>query len=150
MSNYKLSENEKLLLQEIVGLNTKKFKTKLTLTNQKLVFEQEKGLFKKKLELIEIIDLKEIKTNKNKSQTIRKSNQLEIETDNKIITIYFENEQKSKRFQDKLSETMIGNNFKEKTKSVLNFISDNKKEITAIAIAAGKLGVSALKTFKKK
>ena len=60
MSNYKLSENEKLLLQEIVGLNTKKFKTKLTLTNQKLVFEQEKGLFKKKLELIEIIDLKEI------------------------------------------------------------------------------------------
>lgn len=150
MSNYKLSENEKLLLQEIVGLNTKKLKTKLTLTNQKLVFEQEKGLFKKKLELIEIIDLKEIKTNKNKSQTIRKSNQLEIETDNKIITIYFENEQKSKRFQDKLSETMIGNNFKEKTKSVLNFISDNKKEITAIAIAAGKLGVSALKTFKKK
>ena len=150
MSNYKLSENEKLLLQEIVGLNTKKLKTKLTLTNQKLVFEQEKGLFKKKLELIEIIDLKEIKTNKNKSQTIRKSNQLEIETDNKIITIYFENEQKSKRFQDKLSETMIGNNFKEKTKSVLNFISDNKKEITAIAIAAGKLGASALKTFKKK
>ena len=57
MANYELRPDEVILYEGTATCNSYKGSLLLTLTSQKIVFEKEKGLFKKERELIEILPL---------------------------------------------------------------------------------------------
>lgn len=146
MENYKLNKKEKIILEEMIGYNTKKINTKLTLTNERIFIEKEKGLFKKKLKLIEIIYLEELKKENNKLKTKQNNNILEIETIYESITLYFEDSKDLKKFMKELEDIVSPSKIKE----VLGFLNKNKKEIANVVVAVGELGIQINNTLKKK
>lgn len=146
MENYKLNKKEKIILEEMIGYNTKKINTKLTLTNERIFIEKEKGLFKKKLKLIEIIYLEELKKENNKLKTKQINNILEIETIYETLTIYFEDSKILRTFIKEVENIISPSKIKE----VLGFLNDNKKEIANVVVAMGELGIQINNSLKKK
>ena len=146
MENYKLNKKEKIILEEMIGYNTKKINTKLTLTNERIFIEKEKGLFKKKLKLIEIIYLEELKKENNKLKTKQNNNILEIETIYETLTIYFEDSKILRTFIKEVENIISPSKIKE----VLGFLNDNKKEIANVVVAMGELGIQINNSLKKK
>ena len=145
MENYKLNKKEKIILEEMIGYNTKKINTKLTLTNERIFIEKEKGLFKKKLKLIEIIYLEELKKENNKLKTKQNNNILEIETIYETLTIYFEDSKILRTFIKEVENIISPSKIKE----VLGFLNKNKKEIANVVVAMGELGIQINNSFKK-
>lgn len=145
MENYKLNKKEKIILEEMIGYNTKKINTKLTLTNERIFIEKEKGLFKKKLKLIEIIYLEELKKENNKLKTKQNNNILEIETIYESITLYFEDSKILRTFIKEVENIISPSKIKE----VLGFLNKNKKEIANVVVAVGELGIQINNSFKK-
>ena len=146
MENYKLNKKEKIILEEMIGYNTKKINTKLTLTNERIFIEKEKGLFKKKLKLIETIYLEELKKENNKLKTKQINNILEIETIYETLTIYFEDSKILRTFIKEVENIISPSKIKE----VLGFLNDNKKEIANVVVAMGELGIQINNSLKKK
>lgn len=146
MEKKKLNKKEKILLEEMIGFNNKKINTKLTLTTERIFIEKETGLFKKKLKLIEIIYLTELKKEKNKLKTNQKDNILEIETLYETLTLYFSDSKVLKTFIKEVENIISPSKIKE----VLGFLNDNKKEIANVVVAVGELGIQINNTLKKK
>lgn len=144
--NYNLNNQEKILLETMIGFNKKKINTKLTLTNERIFLEQEKGLFKKKFKLIETIYLEELKKENKKLKTKQNDNILEIETIYESITLYFEDSKELKKFMKELEDIVSPSKIKE----VLGFLNKNKKEIANVVVAVGELGIQINNTLKKK
>lgn len=144
--NYNLNNQEKILLETMIGFNKKKINTKLTLTNKRVFLEQEKGLFKKKFKLIETIYLEELKKENKKLKTKQNDNILEIETIYESITLYFEDSKELKKFMKELEDIVSPSKIKE----VLGFLNKNKKEIANVVVAVGELGIQINNTLKKK
>lgn len=144
--NYNLNNQEKILLEIMIGFNKKKINTKLTLTNERIFLEQEKGLFKKKFKLIETIYLEELKKENKKLKTKQNDNILEIETIYESITLYFEDSKELKKFMKELEDIVSPSKIKE----VLGFLNKNKKEIANVVVAVGELGIQINNTLKKK
>lgn len=61
MANYELQPEEVVLYEGAVTRKAYKGNLLMTLTSQKLIFEKEKGLFKKERELVDIILLESVK-----------------------------------------------------------------------------------------
>ncbi len=146
MENYKLSKKEKIILEEMIGFNSKKINTKLTLTNERIFIEKEKGLFKKKLKLVETIYLEELKKENNKLKVTQNNNILEIETIYEPLTIYFEDSKTARTFIKEVENIISPSKLKE----VLGFLNDNKKEIANVVVAMGELGIQINNSLKKK
>ena len=146
MENYKLNKKEKIILEEMIGFNSKKINTKLTLTNERIFIEKEKGLFKKKLKLVETIYLEELKKENNKLKVKQNNNILEIETIYEPLTIYFEDSKILRTFIKEVENIISPSKIKE----VLGFLNDNKKEIANVVVAMGELGIQINNSLKKK
>lgn len=80
MGNYELQIDEVVLYEGIVRSSTFKGSVRLTLTSKRMIFEKEKGLFKKELEVIDVILLENIKTYNNAVQVKQKGAEVEIQT----------------------------------------------------------------------
>lgn len=61
MGNYELLADEVVLYEGVVTSKNYKGTLQLTLTSQNLIFEKEKGLFKKERELIDRVPLDSVK-----------------------------------------------------------------------------------------
>ena len=146
MENYKLNKKEKIILEEMIGFNSKKINTKLTLTNERIFIEKEKGLFKKKLKLVETIYLEELKKENNKLKVTQNNNILEIETIYEPLTIYFEDSKILRTFIKEVENIISPSKIKE----VLGFLNDNKKEIANVIVAIGELGIQINNSLKNK
>lgn len=82
----------------ILKYNNNKGKLSLTLTQSKLILEKEKGVFKKTKEIIDYVDIKNIKTRKSNLKISRNNSEVTIETITGNIIIEFKNENESKDF----------------------------------------------------
>ena len=89
MANYELQSDEVVMYEGIVISKLYKGNLQLTLTSQKMIFEKEKGIFKKEHELIDIILLENIKFYNDVAQIKQKGSDVEVQTVEKKITLSF-------------------------------------------------------------
>lgn len=128
MKNYNLEDNEVVLYEDDVIHSDFDDNVQLTLTSKKIIFEQEKGILKKKSEIVDIINFKEIKLYKDKIQVIQKGSEVNIQTINENIKITFSNLLKANKFVTKAIDAISGTTFTErsinKIKGAINTIDD--------------------------
>lgn len=114
MSKFKLKKNELKVFETEVLM---KSCVKLTLTNQRIVFEKEQGIFKKKLKVIKIISYENIKVNNNKVSINQIKKMVEIKTIDGNISFNCANVLEAKKIVNKIIELKTGTSFLEKCKN---------------------------------
>ena len=128
MENYELALDEVILHEDTVTYSDFKGSLQLTLTSQKIIFEKEKGILKKEKELIDIINLKDIKIYNDKVQIEQKGVTVSIQTINKNIKISFYDIFKANKFTTKIINTLTGTTSAErgteKIKGAINTVDD--------------------------
>lgn len=108
MENYELKADEVILYEGTVTSNIAKGSLLLTLTSQKMIFEKEKGLFKKERELIATISHEEIKFYNDAAQIKQKSDFVEVQTVAMNITITFSGMLEARKFTGKVVDAVTG------------------------------------------
>ena len=128
MGNFELQSDEVVLYEGSVTSNIAKGNLQMTLTSQKIVWEKEKGVFKKERELVDIVSLTNIKFYNDVAQVKQKGNVVEIQTVEKNITITFYGMLEAKKVAGKIVDTVTGTTFakrgSEKIKGALNMVDE--------------------------
>lgn len=128
MENYELQSDEVILYEGMVTSNTYKGNLQLILTSQKIIFEKEKGLFKKERELIDIISLENIKFYNETAQIKQKGADVEIQTTEKNITLVFAGMLEARKFTGKIIDTVTGTTLakrsSDKIKGAFNIVDE--------------------------
>lgn len=83
----------------------------MTLTSQKIIFEREKGLFKKERELVDIIMLENVKIYNDTAQIKQKISEVEIQTVEKNLTLEFSGMLEARKFTGKIVDAVTGTTF---------------------------------------
>ncbi len=140
--NYSLDNDEVILLESEVGYNRNIVNDYVTLTNKKMILESQKGIFKKRKELIEIINLDDIKIYNNEVQCKAKGFDVNIQTVNKNIKLTFNgliNPQKlATKITDVLTNTSLSTRGSNKVKKAIDTI-DNATGLESREILKGVL-----------
>lgn len=132
MNNYELLADEVILyegISSITIIDKKKISHALqvTLTSKKLIFEKEKGIFKKERELIDIILLENVKLYNDTVQVKQKTNSVEIQAD-KNIKFTLNGMLEARKFTGKIIDAVTGTTLakrsSEKIKNAFNMIDD--------------------------
>ena len=112
MGNYKIEENEVVLLEDTVTYSDYNGNLQLTLTSNKIIIQKEveKGIFKKTKtkNVVDIINLSDIKIYNDKVQIKSKSSEVNIQTFSKNISITFSSILKANKFTTKVIDTITG------------------------------------------
>lgn len=128
MANYELQSDEVILYEGMVTSKIYKGNLQLTLTSQKIIFEKEKGLFKKERELIDIILLENIKFYNDTAQIKQKGADVEIQTTEKNINLVFSGMHDARKFTRKIIDTVTGTTLakrsSEKIKGAFNIVDE--------------------------
>lgn len=139
MENYELQIDEVVLYEGIVRSSTLKGSVRLTLTSKRMIFEKEKGVFKKELEVIDVILLENIKTYNNAVQVKQKGAEVKIQTIQKNINLMFSGIIEAKKFCGKIVDASTGTTIVER--------SSNKIK-NAFSIVDDTLGLDTRGTMK--
>ncbi len=139
MANYELHPEEVVLYEGDTTCKAYKGNLQLTLTSQKIVFEREKGLFKKERELVDIILLENVKFYNNTVQIKQKGSEVEVQTVEKNFTITFSGMLEARKFTGKIINAVTGTTL---AKRGSNIIKD------AFAIVDDTLGLDTRGTIK--
>ena len=118
--NYKIDTDEVILYEGSVGYKIESEKKKrllFKLTSKKMIFEQEKGLFKKTKELIDIINLNDIKIFNGEVQCKQKLEELYIQTNQKNVYLIFDGIFEAKKVSNKIIDTITGTSMTERGSS---------------------------------
>lgn len=129
MSNYKLKNDEAILFEGKVIFENIKPEVKFTLTNKKLIFEKEKGIFKKKLKAFDIIPLENIKIYKDKVLAKNEDLSVTIQTIDKNITFDCSNTSDAKEIVKEIKRLKTSGN---KFKKIINAINETKDFVVAV------------------
>lgn len=128
MANYNLLSDEVVLYEGSVTSNRHKGSIKVTLTSLKLIFEREKGLFKKEIELLEIMALDTIKVHNDAAQIKQKGNTVEIQAVLANFTLTFTGMLEAKKFAGKAIDAVTGTTLaqrsSDKIKGAFNMVDD--------------------------
>ena len=108
MANYELQPEEVVLYEGAVTCKAYKGNLLMALTSQKLVFEKEKGLFKKERELVDIIPLESVKFYNDAAQIKQKGSEVEVQTVEKNLTIIFSGMLEARKFTGKIVDAVTG------------------------------------------
>lgn len=108
MANYELQPEEVVLYEGEVTCKVYKGNLQMTLTSQKVVFEKEKGLFKKERELVDIIPLESVKIYNNAAQIKQKGAEVEVQTVEKNLAIEFSGMIEARKFTGKIVDAVTG------------------------------------------
>ena len=108
MGNYKLLVDEVVLYEGVVTSKNYKGTLQLTLTSQKIIFEKEKGLFKKERELIDVFSLDSVKVYNNAAQVKQKGDTVEIQTIEKNVSVEFSSMLDARKFTGKIVDAVTG------------------------------------------
>lgn len=129
--NYQIEEDEVILYEGYVGYKlelNKSISVNFILTSKKMIFEQEKGFLKKQKELVDMINLSDIKTYRGEVQCKQKSNELLIQTSKKNFSLSFDGLIEAKKVNMKILNTVTGTTMaergSEKVKNALNLVDD--------------------------
>ncbi|MCI8362714.1 MAG: hypothetical protein HFJ41_06320 [Clostridia bacterium] len=140
MKNYELGTNEVILYEDIIRHSKVKGSVELTLTSQKIIFEKEKGILKKEKELIDIINLEDIKIYNDKVQIQQKGVEVNIQTINENIKISFYSMFKANKFVTNIINTITGTTITKRGTDKIN---------TAINTVNDVLGIDTRDTLKE-
>ena len=128
MGNYELLADEVVLYEGTASSTQYKGSLLLTLTSQKIVLEQEKGLFKKTRELVDIIELTTVKFYNDTVQIKQKSADVEVQTTSGNVTFTFSGMFEAGKFKGKIVDaatgTTLAKRVSEKTKGVFDMVDD--------------------------
>ena len=128
MANFELSSDEVVLYEGVVSSNQYKGSLLITLTSLKIVLEKEKGLFKKTLELIDIIELATIKFYNDTVQIKQKGSEVEIQTTSGNITFTFSGMFEAGKFKGKIvnatTGTTLAKRVSDKTKGAFEMVDE--------------------------
>ena len=128
MANITLFDDEVVLYEGTATSNIYKGSLNITLTSYRIVVEKEKGIFKKEIELLDIISLESIKTYNDAAQIKQKGNSVEIQTKEKNITFSFSGLFEARKFVGKAVDATTGTTLAkrgaEKVKNAFNMIDD--------------------------
>ena len=89
-------------MRELLQVRIIKELLQLTLTSQKIIFEKEKGLFKKERELIDILPLDSVKVYNDATQVKQKGDTVEVQTVSKNLSIVFSGMLDARKFTAKI------------------------------------------------
>ena len=157
MSGFSLGADEVILYEGSVKCTGIKGDAILTLTSERMIFEKEKGLFKKDKELVDIIFLDNIKIYNDVVQVAKKGSDITIQTVEKNVTISFSGMLEATKFAGKLVDTVTGTSLAKrgsnKVKNMFNIVDDtlglDTRETLKGVLENGVAG-SLLKGIKKK
>lgn len=128
MMSFELQPEEVILYEGAVTCNAYKGNPVMTLTSMKIVFEKEKGLFKKERELVDIIQFSEIKFYNGAVQIKQKGSSVEIQTVEKNLTIQFSGMLEAGKFTGKAVDAITGTNIakrsSDKIKDAFSMVDD--------------------------
>ena len=130
--NFQIEEDEVILYEGSVWYektsNDKSYAVDLTLTSKRMIFEQEKGFFKKQKELLDIIYLSDIKVFNGEVQCKQKMEELQIQTNSKVFSIIFNGILEAKKVYNKIINTITGTTMatrgSDKVKSALDLVDE--------------------------
>ena len=128
MANYELMADEVILYEGMVTSKNYKGTLQLILTSSKIIFEKEKGLFKKERELIDILPLETVKIHNDAAQVKQKGDIVEIQTVDKNIAIVFSGILDARKFTGKIVDAVTGTTLarrsSDKIKDAFNMVDD--------------------------
>lgn len=128
MKNFELSADEVILYEGNVTSDFAGGKLKLTLTSEKMVFEKERGFFRKELDFVEVFLLDTIKFYKGEPQIRQKGNRVMIQTAEETCRISFPGMFEAMKFTGRLMDTVTGTTLAERSTdkviSVIGTVSD--------------------------
>jgi len=128
MANYELQPEEVVLYEGAVTCKAYKGNLLMALTSKKIVFEKEKGLFKKERELVDVITLESVKFYNDAAQIKQKGSEVEVQTVEKNITIVFSGMIEARKFTGKIVDAVTGTTLAKrssnKIKDAFNMVDD--------------------------
>ncbi len=128
MANYELQPDEVILYEGTVNCNEYKGNLQLTLTSRKIIFEKEKGIFKKEKELVDVVTLEQVKIYNDTAQIKQKASEVEIQTIAKNLTIIFSGMLEARKFTGKIIDattgTTVAKRSSNKIKDAFNIVDD--------------------------
>ena len=128
MENYELQSDEVILYEGVVTSKAYKGNLQLTLTSQKIIFEKDKGLFKKERELVDIIPLENIKIYNETAQIKQKGSDVEVQTVDKNVTLVFSGMLEARKFTGKIVDAVTGTTLakrsSDKIKDAFNMVDE--------------------------
>ncbi len=154
MNNYQLENDESILFVGKVTVEEFKSEVKFTLTSKKMIFEKEKGIFKKKLKTIEIIPLTNIKVYKEDVQVKQNKANVMIQTIAKNITLSCSNISEAKNIAEEIINIKTGSNKfnrkSKKAKKIVKGIGNVVKDVGEVVAAVFTIVVPVYKAWKKR
>lgn len=132
MNNYEIDSDEVILYEGKVGYNKNYINIDFKLTSKKMIFEKEKGIFKKSMELIDIVKLEEIKIYNGTVQVKQKLNELQIQTFNKNFSIYASGVIEGGKIITKIVDTITETTFTKRSAKKINETIDMVDETLGV------------------
>ena len=138
-------EQEIIYFEEFVKVEGLKGYIKVTLTEKKITFEKLKGFFSKKLKVVDIVSIDDIKLYKNKPGVKIKDNMVKINTVKGDYTFICDTQSIAKKFYNELIDVKTGtdaigrgaNRFKEVTGNVKQIVDAVKTGLTVVPVVGG-------------
>ena len=147
--------NEELLNMEYdnnVSYDNKKFDVVLSINNEELAFQKEKGLFRKKLKVVDRIPVKEIKIVRNKAKIKLRRNNLIAYTKNGTCIFYAKSFVEGKKIINAVMNVLYGKGLlmrtADKSLKVAEDASSFFKRAAGVGVVVGG-GYAALNKNKK-
>lgn len=129
--NYEIEENEVILYEGSVRYKNESNKTisiNFVLTSKRMIFEQEKGFFKKQKELVDIINLSDIKIYNGEVQCKQKYDELIIQTNKRNFSLFFDGLIETRKVSAKIINAVTGTTTaergSEKVKEAFNLVDE--------------------------
>ena len=139
-----MNSNEVELEKIMVKYGKENLDTQLILTDKHLVFEQEKGLFKKKLKPVYILALDDIKMYKNEVKIEQKNKLVTMQTKDKDVSFTCDSIIDARKIMEKIIDIKTDS-------SVFDRATDKAKEVITKAVTvAGLVGTAAVAVTKNK
>lgn len=147
---YQLDNDEVILFENFVKYGKIKQKVKLILTNKNLILEKEKGIFKKKMHVIEKIAITKIKIYKNKVQIKQKKNIISMQTFDKNIEFTCENMFEAKKVFEEIINTRTDSNLLDRSTQKVNNATNIIKGFVGLATAIAAIPPAITELNKRK
>ena len=140
----KLEENEVELLRANIKYGKDDMDTQLVLTSERIIFEQERGLFKKKLRPVYMVNIDDIKMYKEQVKIEQKNRTVSMQTKNRDVSFVCDNIIEAKKIIEKIIDIRTDSCLFDRT-------AEKAKKIVKRAIAiAGVAGTAAVGIAKNK
>ena len=128
MGNFEILADEVVLYEGSVSSNQHKGSLLITLTSQKIVLEQEKGLFNKTRELVDVIELATVKFYNDAAQIKQKGADVEVQTTSGNVTFTFSGMFEAGKFKGKIVDAVTGTTLakrvSDKTKGAFDMVDE--------------------------